>query len=95
MLGNRTSSTIKAPITANLIMSTHVTLDHTLLVPVCSGQHVPPKYQAVESANVSVDVGYGAFNVRPSQVVQTSRQTSHFPLNIMVHLEGVYANGIT
>ena len=48
---------IRAPIPANLIMSTHVTLDHTLLVPVCSGQHVPPKYQAVESANVSVDVG--------------------------------------
>ena len=75
-------------------MSTHVTLDHTLLVPVCSGQRVPPKYQAVESANVSVDVGLME-HLMSGQVVQTSRQTSHFPLNIMVHLEGVYANGIT
>ena len=59
MLGNRTSSTIRAPITANLIMLTHVTLDHTLLVPVCSGEHVPPKHQAVESPNVSADVAIG------------------------------------
>ena len=28
-----------------------------LLVPVCSGEHVPLKHQAVESANVSAAVG--------------------------------------